>query len=57
MKEFWVDFYGYVKIEAKDEIEAEEKFFRFADNVNMPKDFNTAVYDIDMIEEYFKGVY
>lgn len=56
-KEFWVDFSGYVKIKAENEIEAEKKFWDFV-NANCDTSFSDLsddVWDIDAIEEVYNG--
>lgn len=59
MKEFWVDFSGYLKVKADSPEEAERKFWRF---INKGKDLFSGdlsddVWNIEDIEEYEKGVY
>ena len=58
MKEFWVDFSGYFKIKAENEIEAEKRFWDFV-NANCDisyTDFSDDFWKIEGIEEYEKGV-
>jgi len=54
MKEYWIDFSGYVKVEAENADEAERKFWD-AVNTKCPflaKDgFNDDVWDLDATEE------
>lgn len=54
-KKYYIDFSGYVLVEANSPEEAEEKFW-----ANLPKaegDFADDVWDVDGIEEYEQGVY
>lgn len=50
MKEFYIDFSGYVKVRAENDGDAERKFWRnFVNNCSEP--FSDDVWDIDGIEE------
>lgn len=50
MKEFYVDFSGYVKVRAENEEDAKRKFWKhFVNNCSEP--FSNDVWDIDGIEE------
>lgn len=53
MKEFWIDFSGYLKVKAENEEEAERKFWDAVNN-NCPfstyQGFNDDVWDLDTIE-------
>lgn len=58
MKEYWVDFSGYLRVKADNEGDAEEKFWHLVSDFNMNKEnFANDVWQIDCIEEYEKGVY
>lgn len=53
MKEYWIDFSGYMKIKAENENEVQKKFWDFV-NVNCDlsyTDCSDDVWDIDGIEE------
>lgn len=54
MKEFWIDFSGYLKVEAENADEAERKFWH-AVNTKCPfltwNGFSDDVWDLDAIEE------
>ncbi len=50
MKTFYIDFSGYLKIEAKDEQDAESKFWSWVDTVPEDGEFWDDVWDIDNIE-------
>jgi hypothetical protein len=54
MKEFWIDFSGYLKVEAENADEAERKFWR-AINTKCPflgrDGFSDDVWDVDATEE------
>lgn len=53
MKEFWVDFSGYLKIKAETQEEAEKKFWHFInDSIDFSNcDLSDDVWDIEGIEE------
>lgn len=52
---YWIDFSGYVCVEAKDEDEAEHLFWvQFAKDVAEP--FSNDVWDIDGVEEAAKNM-
>ena len=51
MKEFWVDFSGYLKIQAETPEEAESKFWNFFVNNAYPSICYDDVWDIETIEE------
>lgn len=52
MKEFWVDFSGYLKIEADTPEEAERKFWKFVNNgISLTGELSDDVWDIEAIEE------
>lgn len=48
--EFWVDFNGYLKIEAEDKNDAESKFWDWVNSISASGDFSDDVWDIDVIE-------
>lgn len=54
MKEFWIDFSGYLKVKAENADEAERKFWDAVNN-NCPfsiyQGFSDDVWDLDAIEE------
>ena len=56
MKEFWVDFSGYMKIKADSKEEAARKFWNFIDNDIHPStdEMSDDVWEIEDIEEYVK---
>lgn len=52
MKEFWVDFSGYLKVEADTPEEAERKFWKFVNNgISLTGELSDDVWDIETIEE------
>lgn len=54
MKKYWIDFSGYLCVEAENEDEAERLFWaKFVKDVNEP--FSDDVWDIDGIEERSEG--
>lgn len=55
MKEYWLDFSGYMKVRAENEIEAEQKFWDFINNYLQLShtDFSDDVWDLDGIEEVY----
>ena len=59
MKEFWVDFSGYLKIKADSPAEAERKFWRFIDEgIDLSSgDLSDDVWDLETIEEYTGEMY
>ena len=52
-KQYWIDFSGYLKIKAKNETEANEKFWKFInEHVDLSyTDLSDDVWDVDGIEE------
>lgn len=60
MKEFWIDFSGYLKVEAENANEAEHKF-QHAVNTKCPflagDGFNDDVQDLDVTEEVSDDIY
>lgn len=59
MKEFWVDFSGYMKVKAETPEEAERKFWKFInEGIDLSHgDLSDDVWDVEGIEEYQEGVY
>ena len=55
MKEYWVDFSGYLIVKADSVGEVETKVWRFINNINLPDGMNDDVWDIDGIEEKQAG--
>lgn len=55
MKEYWLDFSGYMKVRAENETEAEQKFWDFINNYIQLShtDFSDDVWDLDSIEEVY----
>ncbi len=52
MRKFYIDFSGYLKVEANTPREAEEKFWRLVNSqFNLTGDYSDDVWDIDGIEE------
>ena len=53
MKEYWIDFSGYLKVKAESVDEAERKFWNFINNnVNLSyTDLSDDVWDVEAIEE------
>ena len=53
MKKYWVDFSGYLCVNAENEDEAERKFWRFInEGIDLSHgDLFDDVWDIDLIEE------
>ena len=52
MKEFWIDFSGYLKIKADSSGEAIDKFWKFVNNIDLSNsDLSDDVWDVDAIEE------
>ena len=52
MRKFYIDFSGYLKVEANTPREAEEKFWRLVNSqFNLAGDYSDDVWDIDGIEE------
>ena len=47
---FWVDFNGYLKIEAEDKNDAESKFWDWVNSISASGDFSDDVWDVDVIE-------
>lgn len=47
---FWVDFNGYLKIEAEDKQDAESKFWDWVNSITASGDFSDDVWDVDVIE-------
>lgn len=60
MKEFWIDFSGYLKVEAENADEAERKFWH-AINTKCPflarDGFSDDVWDLDATEEVSDDIY
>lgn len=59
MKEYWIDFSGYVKVEAENADEAERKFWGTI-NTNNPFlrcGFSEDVWDLDATEEVSDDIY
>lgn len=52
MKEFYVDFSGYLTIKANDATEAENKFWQFVNELDFSGDISNDVWDIDYVEEF-----
>ena len=48
---YWVDFRGYLKIEADSPEDAERKMWKLIDSHNLPVDFSDNVWEIEGIEE------
>ena len=48
--EFWIDFNGYLKIEAEDKNDAESKFWDWVNSISANGDFSDDVWDVDVIE-------
>lgn len=55
MKQFWVDFSGYLKVEADSKEDAERKMWEWINSHNLTGDFSDDVWDIDCIEEVDEG--
>ena len=53
MKEFYVDFAGYCKVKAENEAEAEEKFWKWYNQIQDCADTYDDVIDIEGIETAF----
>lgn len=52
MKKFWIDFSGYVCVEAENAEQAEQKMFDAIDRTLVfPTDFSDDVWEIDCIDE------
>ena len=51
MAEFWVDFYGYCKIDAKNADEAEEKFWLWRNHIESCFGVHDDAVTIEFIEE------
>ena len=60
MKEYWIDFSGYLKVKAKNADEAERKFWDAVNN-NCPfsiyQGFSDDVWDLDATEEVTDDLY
>ncbi len=60
MKEYWIDFSGYLKVEAENADEAERKFWN-AVNTKCPflgrDGFSDDVWDLDATEEVTDDIY
>lgn len=50
MKNFWVDFNGFLKIKAESKQEAEGKFWDWVNSISANEDFSADVWDIDNVE-------
>ena len=48
---YWVDFSGYLKIEADSPEDAERKMWEWINSHNLTGDFSDDVWDIDGIDE------
>lgn len=57
MKEYWIDFSGYVKIEAENEKEAEYKFWHAKSPFRSVEGFSEDVWGLDGIEEVSNDPY
>lgn len=59
MKEFWVDFSGYMKIKADSKEEAARKFWNFIANDISPStdDLSDDVWEVEGIEETAEKTY
>lgn len=58
MKEFWVDFSGYLRVKAENADDAERKTLKLInEKFNLTEDFSNDVWNIEYVEEYEKGVY
>lgn len=56
MKKYWVDFSGYVCVEAENEDEAERRMFDyFLKSDELPTGMSDSVWDVDSIEERPEG--
>lgn len=51
MKEYWVDFGGYLKVRATSSDDAERKMWNLINSISMTGDFSDDVWDIESIEE------
>ena len=51
MKEYWIDFSGYVKVEAENADEAERKFWNANSPFHVREGFSDDVWEIEAIEE------
>ena len=52
MKKFWIDFNGYLCVEAEDDGDAEKKFWELIHNrMDLTTPYSDDVWDIDCIEE------
>lgn len=54
---YWVDFSGYLKIEADSPEDAERKMWELINSHNLTGDFSDDVWEIEGIEEAVEGVY
>lgn len=58
MKEFWVDFSGYLRVKAENADDAERKTLKLInEKFNLTEDFSNDVWNIEYVEEYEEGVY
>lgn len=58
MKEFWVDFSGYLRVKAENADDAERKMWKLInEKFNLTGDFSDDVWDVENVEEYEEGVY
>ena len=53
---YWIDFSGYLKVEADSPEDAERKMWELINSYNLTGDFSDDVWDIDGIEEAVEGV-
>ena len=54
MKEYWVDFSGYLKVKANSVDEVERKMWNFINGINVTDGLSDDVWEIEMIEEIEK---
>ena len=58
MKEFWIDFSGYLRVKAENADDAERKMLKLInEKFNLTEDFSNDVWNIEYVEEYEEGVY
>lgn len=50
-KKFWIDFSGYLVINAEDEKDAQGKFWDWVNSISASKDFSDDVWDIEHVEQ------
>lgn len=51
MKDYWVDFRGYLKIKADSIDDAERKMWKLINSFSLSGDYSDDVWDIEGIEE------